>query len=515
MESRLSEPNTEEQGTIREADFIEKNAGSASQAATADLHQMNGITDASVTLPVSDQRDAQDIFGVSQQELALLMDVYLAQANHVFPMFDRSEFADRLRLSNTDSNKKTPKRKATVYAVLSMAYRLRSFSREAGDPAAFHTLADRRLDFALTFATELLLDEPSLSSVQALICIAVGLLWTPHSHHRAAPLLAVAIRQAFALDLHQLNNVTGITVEERLERIRTFWCLYIIDKEMCLRTHKPSLIDDEELFILEPKVVSNDLVGMLNAGDGTASINVFAARQRLSRIQSLVHAKLWTFKARHAILVERVEAVVKLNESLAEWKSQYWDVALDALDSWPKEAHIHLVRLQLAYFHCLVQANPGSPTNVEKIDAFLENPVAIGKTGYTPEAMVQAARDTLRLAKAIQRGGTVWLVEALQTVIPAILFLLCISVTAGHMLQESDRELVEAWLVVLEHLSLSSADGEIKATVKACRKLQLLKMRSDLLPFTDEEHRSLTGRMLSGLVDSCQPSDRLATQSWY
>lgn len=89
-------------------------------------------------------------------------------------------------------------------------------------------------------------------------------------------------------------------MHDRLARMRLFWCLYILDIDLSLRLQTPPLLSESELFVLEPRELSDDGLGLAVSLDGAQMLNLFTARQRLARVQGELYARLYTLVARHS-----------------------------------------------------------------------------------------------------------------------------------------------------------------------------------------------------------------------
>lgn len=211
---------------------------------------------------------------------------------------------------------------------------------------------------ALSRAMQITLQPPRLESLQALLILMVSMLrfGNAEAQDRGSMILATAVRMAHQLRLHLLNDANGISVPDRLEKIRAFWCLYILDKENTLRTGDPPLLGDEDINVIEPRKESDDLCGMVTAQCGQQQINLFAARQRLAQISGRVYRQLYAFQAQHKPVRQRLEAATKLSEELAHWRREWFisglETDLSSLWVWPAEVHVSIGNLHCVYVLC-------------------------------------------------------------------------------------------------------------------------------------------------------------------
>lgn len=116
---------------------------------------------------------------------------------------------------------------------------------------------------ALSHTGNILIATRSIHAVQALAALVACAQHTNDGAEKGHSFLAVAIRFAYALNLHHLDEEVGLGVVERLELIRLFWCLYILDRSISLRLHLPPMIDDRDMCVLTPKMYSVDRLGLV------------------------------------------------------------------------------------------------------------------------------------------------------------------------------------------------------------------------------------------------------------
>ena len=380
--------------------------------------------DSPITHPTVGLRGAP--FGVDGDELGTLVSRYFAEIDHFFPLFSIDKLQQRLHHLSNDSVDIDPTWQVTVNAMLACTYQQQTVQNPANAPSG-NEKADQHLQKALSLVDKILLSQPTVARIQALVSV-VSCLQRQHQRPDdtlAPSILAVAIRMAFSLRLHHLDSITNLSFDDRMEQIRVFWCLYILDKELALSRNEPPLIDDDEMFVLQPKKVSDDRVGLVEALDNTGdAINLFAARQRLARIHSSIWKSLLTFKAQHQPLRLRAEAISRLNERLAQWKAEWFGYGSTTgfAERWPGQSILTIINLQFKYTLTLVKANPDTPTDASEVRDALQSSKGSTNTDQAsvnplikpPTQCVEAARDTLRLATVVRKGGLayLWLVPS-------------------------------------------------------------------------------------------------------
>ena len=332
---------------------------------------------------------------------------YFAIENHVFPIFGFASFHNRLRMHHAGAETlDDPALLAGLHGVLAACGPHLQLAEADFNEAA----ARKHLHTALSYTNKIILQPPTTMGVQALACIVACLQHPIFSDISSINLLAVAIRMAYSLHLHRLDEFVGISPADRLERIRVFWCLYILDKEIALQSDAPPLIDDDNIRVIDPRMFSEDELGLVQSSDKSVVLNMFTARQRLARIASKIWKELRTFKAQHRPKREVLELTMRLNEELAQWKTEWckFGSATDAAAMWPEKTIENLANLQCRYFQCLLKRNIDLPSTAVEMRDYL-------KAGMETEyralnvCCVIAARDALHLTRAVRKGGLLYI----------------------------------------------------------------------------------------------------------
>lgn len=286
--------------------------------------------------------------------------------------------------------------------------------------------------------------------VQALTALVACLQVSSDRAESGASILVTAIRYAYMLNLHRLEEDREMTVADRTERMRCFWCLYCLDRSISLKLHLPPIIDDRDLHVIRPKMLHDDPPRLLNFADplewqqndlhppnGTydhpaglliassmfegsddkiravgsnAILNLFAARQRLAIISGDIWASLHTRTGEQQAQDARRVEETRLQWRLLQWKREWFHVDYPRTE-WPPEHLATIVLLQFDYFLCLLKSDPEtfpskSPKEVAMMPSDsryvlnLQRKVLSGTSAW-----VDAARETLRLATVVRRGG--------------------------------------------------------------------------------------------------------------
>ncbi|KAK1842397.1 fungal specific transcription factor [Colletotrichum chrysophilum] len=173
--------------------------------------------------------------------------------NRFLPLFDEEDFLREFHLKYSTSNPEDASWWACLNVVLSIAHRLRGL--RTSNPAHENNLAGVYMKNALSVVSEL--NVASISAVQALVGMACILQGTPNPEP-ASMLVAAALRLAQALDLHREASDPSLTEKQAEIRRRVFWKVYVLDKDISLRTCRPFSQDDDDMDVRLPSNTNLD-----------------------------------------------------------------------------------------------------------------------------------------------------------------------------------------------------------------------------------------------------------------
>lgn len=398
-------------------------------------------------VPIDDQE--HDLCGatpdphvLSKIDVSQLIDWYFSNVNHAFPVLSKASF----KQWSDDGVDADPAYRTCLKSLICSALLQSQFSgtnpSSAYRQAYLKCLGDAVSDYGKLFGSS-----PSLHTVQAMTSLLACSQTSENGLEISVPILATAIRYAYMLNLHHLDEQEGLTIAERMERIRLFWCLYILDRSMNLRLHLPPSIDDKDLYVVSPRMWSDDGVGLVRMGDlrvvkafttarrlssvqcsfrtdfthsqiraldRSAELSLFAARQRLAVISGDIWSSLYTFSGeRQPVSYRRLEGK-RLQCRLLDWKRE-WFAVDHANVEWSSECLVSIVFLQFEYFYCLLKSDPETfppkePKSVSMMandSSYIFNLQAEAQSGAAP--WIDAARETLQLAGVVRKGGRLYL----------------------------------------------------------------------------------------------------------
>ncbi|QYT05577.1 Zn(2)-C6 fungal-type domain-containing protein [Trichoderma simmonsii] len=328
-----------------------------------------------------------------------LIEETFSNYNRFLPLFHEEDFLKEFHLKYSTSSPRDAGWWACLNVVLSIAHRLRAI--RTLDPTQEHILAYGYAQNALSVVSELNVSDRSLSAVQALAGMACLLQGTPDPEP-AAMLVAAALRLAQLMNLHRECSSPGVTESEAEKRRRVFWKVYILDKDISLRTGRPFGQDDDDMDVRLPS----------NSSLEPGNLDLFNCRIGLALVQGQVYKQLYSVRAGRQTAAQRAIAAQELSSLLSYWKSSAQleipgDFAVSSGFQLAGEM-IHKVVLRLTYLHCLTMIDRHLPPTAQSSSSKeLSRPEPMSPPG---SLCVAEAREAIRLIEAIPQGdcACVW-----------------------------------------------------------------------------------------------------------
>src|ERR1700761_3294478 len=168
-------------------------------------------------------------------------------------------------------------------------------------------------------------------------------------------MVAAAIRLAHSLGLHKRGSVQGMNPNEIEQRRRVFWTTYMLDKDICRRSGRPPIQDDDDMNVELPSESPPDNIGNIPLADGKGKVNLFRLMCQFAVIASKVYKQLYSVKATKQADGELLNTIGELDRELEEWKDS---IPIDFRPEHEiKASHtpliLHVVTLHFAYYNCL------------------------------------------------------------------------------------------------------------------------------------------------------------------
>ncbi|GME54019.1 hypothetical protein GTA08_BOTSDO03406 [Neofusicoccum parvum] len=285
------------------------------------------------------------------EALSLLKD-YFANFNCMFPLFHEPTFMHLVDKHYSRDPYEGSGWWASLNVALAIAHRLRVMSNlvpQEEDQKAWGYLKN-----ALAVQTELTIRNTDLLSVQALLGMALFLQGTPNPQPSFF-LVAAAIRLSHSIGLHKRGSGFNLNPAEIEQRKRVFWIAYMLDRDICLRSGRPPIQDDDDMNVELPSENPPDNIGNIPLADGKSKVNLFRLMCTFAVIESKVYKQLYSVKASKQSDGELLNTIGELDRELEEWKDS---IPIDFRPEHEiKASHtpliLHVVVLHFAYYNCL------------------------------------------------------------------------------------------------------------------------------------------------------------------
>jgi hypothetical protein len=285
------------------------------------------------------------------EALSLLRD-FFENFNCMFPLFHEPTFMALVHRHYSNDPHEGSGWWASLNVALAIGHRIRVMSNlvpQEEDEKAWGYMKN-----ALAVQTELTTRNTDLLSIQALLGMSMFLMGTPNPQPSFF-MVAAAIRLAHSLGLHKRGSVQGMNPGEIEQRRRVFWIAYMLDKDICLRSGRPPIQDDDDMNVELPSESPPDGIGNIPLAGGKGTVNLFRLMCTFALISSKVYKKLYSVKASKQSDGELLNTIGELDKELEDWKD---GIPIDFRPEHEiKASHtplmLHVVVLHFAYYNCL------------------------------------------------------------------------------------------------------------------------------------------------------------------
>ncbi|KAJ5582513.1 hypothetical protein N7535_001133 [Penicillium sp. DV-2018c] len=414
-----------------------------------------------------------------KEEALSLFNDFFENFNCVFPLFHEATFMHLVERQYSRDPYEGSGWWASINVVLAISHRLRVMSNLV--PHEEDKKAWLYLKNAMGVLTELTMRNTDLLSVQALLGMSLFLQGTPNPQP-AFFLVAAAIRLSHSIGLHKRGSGFGLNPAEVEQRKRVFWIAYLLDKDICLRSGRPPVQDDDDMNVELPSEDPPDNVGNVPLSDGRSKFNLFRSLCEFATIESRVYKRLYSAKASKQSDGELLNTIGELDKELEDWKDS---IPVDFRPEHEIQAThtpliIHVVVLHFAYYNCLttihrMSVHHGYWTSrlsnyaIQGLNARPLNP----RVFLSAALCVTAARASINLIKYIPQGdfACVWLilyypVSALVTLFANILQ------NPNDARARSDVKLMNVVVNFLSTLVSDESNGSIKRMLGLCGEFE-------------------------------------------
>ncbi|KAF2680386.1 hypothetical protein K458DRAFT_312218 [Lentithecium fluviatile CBS 122367] len=428
------------------------------------------------------------------EALSLLKD-YFENFNCMFPLFHEPTFMHLVDKHYSKDPYEGSGWWASLNVALAFAHRLRVMSNLV--PAEEDEKAWQYLKNAMSIQVELTMRNTDLLSVQALLGIGLFLLGTPNPQPTYF-FVAAAIRLSHSIGLHKKGAGFNLNASEVEQRKRVFWIAYMLDRDICLRSGRPPIQDDDDMNVELPSEDPPDNIGNIPLADGKGKMNLFRLMCTFSIIQSHVYKRLYSVKASKQTDGELLNTIGELDKELETWKD---GIPLEFRPEHEiKASHTPLILqvavLHLGYYNCLttihrMSVHHGYWTSrlsnfaIQGLNARPLNP----RVFMSAQLCVQAARASIHLLKYIPKGdpSCVWLIIYFPVTALVTLFA---NILQNHQdtRSRSDLKLMKLVVSFLSMLSNDAGNGSVKRMLSVCAEFE--RIATIVLDKADREHAS-------------------------
>ncbi|KAM5431478.1 hypothetical protein MferCBS31731_007851 [Microsporum ferrugineum] len=413
-----------------------------------------------------------------EEALSLFRD-YFENFNCIFPLFHEPTFMHLVEKQYSRDPYEGSGWWASINVALAIAHRLRVMSNLA--PQEEDKKAWLYLKNAMGVLTELTMRNTDLLSVQALLGMALFLQGTPNPQPSFF-LVAAGIRLSHSIGLHKRCSGFGLNPVELEQRKRVFWIAYILDKDICLRSGRPPVQDDDDMNVELPSEDPPDNIGNVPLSDGKGKINLFRLMCIFAAIESKVYRQLYSTKSSRQSDGELLNTIGELDHELEEWKNS---IPIDfrpehEIKTTHRPLILPIVVLHFAYYNCLttihrMSVHHGYWTSrlsnyaIQGLNARPLNP----RVFSSAILCVSAARASINLIKYIPQGdfACVWLIIYFPISSLVTLF--------ANILQNpldararSDVKLMNLVVNFLSMLATDESNGSVKRMLSVCTEFE-------------------------------------------
>lgn len=305
-----------------------------------------------------------------RQEYVTLIRIYFSTFNQTVTLFDQDDFFARFSEFDMEQIRADAALWTATNVMCALALRQDAAVSLIGCPRSRAQEAWQYLHAALEKAVEITIrGSEDLLAIQALLGMTIFLQSSPDAHP-ASTILAAAIRLVLQHGLHiekegqPLDQLDFVAARRTVQRNRVFWIAYYLDHDLASRLERPPLIHEDDIGIDLPPLYPEDGLGYISSINGSIAINYMRVRAHLALIESHVHCRLISAKARRQTNLQRQTAIQELEVELSSWKASSADLSftLDNLDNVSTggishtsfgSAGIFLLRvLYLTYLNC-------------------------------------------------------------------------------------------------------------------------------------------------------------------
>ncbi|KAH8889607.1 hypothetical protein GQ53DRAFT_722399 [Thozetella sp. PMI_491] len=281
------------------------------------------------------------------EDIMPTIDVYFETFNLAFPLFNQTTFMGLV----TSWYGRNPKRSKVIWANVLVVIALGLQSHASNEPCPSHQKHGDWLGYCIRNAQsampELVLRDEDLLGIQAILALA--LIFKHACDLRPARVLvASAVTLSHRMHLHLRDAVQYYSPKETQQRSRVFWVLYMLDKDLSIRTKTPPMLFDSEIDLNLPLNVSPDTTGVICTTNGRYEMNIFSLRLDLACIQGKIYNLLYSSRSRKIQKQEGEKRINSLQMMLDSWYARI-PAAFQIRDVTSTVSDVNLVQMTNLY----------------------------------------------------------------------------------------------------------------------------------------------------------------------
>ncbi|KAG4423542.1 hypothetical protein IFR04_003365 [Cadophora malorum] len=258
-----------------------------------------------------------------------VVQIYLQDFNSILPLFHAGTL---LRLTHDFYSVGPLQRDPIVWAAINVVLALarRHHLVTSHDIPSVAVCLSRA---ETVFSRLVLGDNIQLLNIQVLVGM-VMLLQAAQDIKPALILITTTIRLAHEIRLHDQTYSTHLDAPQMRQRAYVFWLVYILDKDLSMRSKQASIqIDDDINLELPSQTVlqptedpseidgSDGTLGVMTTADGAVKMNYFTARIQLAAVEGAVYDYIYSTHSRKRSPEERAHALQSVASALEQWKA--------------------------------------------------------------------------------------------------------------------------------------------------------------------------------------------------
>jgi hypothetical protein len=248
-----------------------------------------------------------------------LIDTYLATFNGLLPLFDAKWLLHEMEQWYRVPSQRTSKTWASI--IVAMALAQSHSNGQFGDATA---LAGFGISECITkiqsVLNDMIMGDMEMVNIQVILGLSFLFLNGPDLRPSAV-FLAAALRLAHSMGFHRSEGYENCTAAEAIQRRRVWWIAYVLDQEVCSRTHQPPILRDEDIDVDIPSDI--DGPGFVHTIDDSyeEKFYFFRSRVQLARIQTRCYDCLFSVNAKKRDPAETAAMTRDIRTALKDWRA--------------------------------------------------------------------------------------------------------------------------------------------------------------------------------------------------